>query len=90
MTSILNFKNRYVESMYHDLIIAVADQPEPVPCELDPEPYTANWSSRESASSESAGELCIECPLMAQCAAYGLANQEPYGVYGGTLPRDRV
>lgn len=81
--------NREVAAQYQDLIIAVADQPSPVPCEVEPEPYTSAWSSKATASSESAEDLCIDCPLMVQCAAYAKAAKEPYGVYGGTLPRDR-
>lgn len=90
MSNLFTFASRAVEAQYHDLIIAVADQPEPVPCEIDPEPYTANWSARENASSDSAEELCIECPLYLQCREYGIANKESWGIYGGTLPRDRV
>jgi hypothetical protein len=88
--SLLTFKNRYVESLHHELIIAVADQKDPVPCVIDPEPYTSDWSSRKNASADSANDLCIDCPLMQQCLEFGLANEESYGIYGGTLPRDRI
>jgi hypothetical protein len=88
--NLFNFKNREVEAMHHDLIIAVADQPEPVPCVIDPEPYTANWSSYKNADADQAFDLCVDCPLMVQCGNFARANQEEYGVWGGELPRNRV
>jgi hypothetical protein len=88
--SFFSFKNREAESLHHDLIIAVADQPAPVPCVVDPEPYTANWSSYKNADADSAFDLCVDCPLLQQCAAFAIANEEDFGVWGGTLPRDRI
>lgn len=30
------------------------------------------------------------CPVIAECAAFALANHEPYGVWAGTTPKDRA
>ena len=33
--------------------------------------------------------LCAECPIKLQCFAYAIENQEPYGIWAGTLPHER-
>ncbi|OIV39250.1 hypothetical protein BIV57_01825 [Mangrovactinospora gilvigrisea] len=42
-------------------------------------------SSRETA----AKEVCMRCPVRAQCAAHALAVKEPYGVWGGLTEDER-
>ncbi|SCE22930.1 Transcription factor WhiB, partial [Streptomyces sp. SolWspMP-sol7th] len=36
-----------------------------------------------SAREASAKEVCMRCPVRAECAAHALAVREPYGVWGG-------
>lgn len=81
--------DREIADQYQKLIVSAADAPEPTPCQVNPEPYSGPWAGRPGASSESAENLCIDCPLMVQCGNYAKAAREPYGVWGGTLPRDR-
>jgi WhiB family redox-sensing transcriptional regulator len=33
--------------------------------------------------------VCARCPVQAQCAAYAIANHEPYGVWGGLTETER-
>lgn len=36
-----------------------------------------------------AAELCLECPLQRECLLYSLEAEEPYGVWGGLIEKDR-
>lgn len=42
-----------------------------------------------SARETSAKEVCMRCPVRAQCAAHALAVREPYGVWGGLTEDER-
>lgn len=42
--------------------------------------------SRETA----AKEICGQCPVIEPCAAFALATHEPYGVWGGLTPEERL
>src|SRR5690606_42121029 len=42
-----------------------------------------------SARENSAKEVCMRCPVRAECAAHALAVREPYGVWGG-LTEDEI
>lgn len=36
-----------------------------------------------------AKRVCASCPVQAECLEYALANDERYGVWGGTSERER-
>ncbi|AUH41089.1 WhiB family transcriptional regulator [Streptomyces sp. CMB-StM0423] len=42
-----------------------------------------------SAREASAKEVCMRCPVRAECAAHALAVREPYGVWGGLTEDER-
>lgn len=42
-----------------------------------------------SARETSAKEVCMRCPVRAQCAAHAMAVREPYGVWGGLTEDER-
>lgn len=42
-----------------------------------------------SAREASAKEVCMRCPVRAECATHALAVREPYGVWGGLTEDDR-
>ncbi|MFC7468579.1 WhiB family transcriptional regulator [Actinomadura keratinilytica] len=42
-----------------------------------------------SARETSAKEVCMRCPVRAECAAHALAVREPYGVWGGLTEDER-
>ena len=46
----------------------------------------------KGGSTAAAKQLCEKCPVKAECLAFGLANREPYGIFGGlsTRQRDRL
>ena len=34
--------------------------------------------------------ICETCPVIAECAAFAAATREPYGVWGGLTPEERL
>ncbi|MER5492811.1 MULTISPECIES: WhiB family transcriptional regulator [unclassified Streptomyces] len=42
-----------------------------------------------SAREHSAKEVCMRCPVRAECAAHALQVREPYGVWGGLTEDER-
>jgi hypothetical protein len=42
-----------------------------------------------SAREASAKEVCMRCPVRAECATHALAVREPYGVWGGLTEDER-
>lgn len=40
-------------------------------------------------SSRAAKEVCSQCPVRAECLRYALGNREQFGVWGGTVERER-
>lgn len=43
----------------------------------------------DSTRQAAAKLVCQDCPVRTQCLAYALAHQEPFGIWGGTTPRER-
>jgi len=43
------------------------------------------WFSERPADLERAKEMCVECPIQAQCLAAALDRAEPWGVWGGQI-----
>jgi len=37
-----------------------------------------------------AKRICASCPVLSRCREYALNAQEPYGIWGGMAPRERV
>ena len=77
------------EQLYLKLAKAIRDADENPPCqETDPDAFYSeqgDWSSIRRAK-----ELCKGCPVRAECAEYAIAAIEPFGIWGGTTPRERV
>lgn len=51
--------------------------------EVDPE----LWFPEKGGSTREAKKLCRSCPVSAECLAYGLANNEQFGIWGGYTAR---
>jgi WhiB family transcriptional regulator, redox-sensing transcriptional regulator len=43
------------------------------------------WFADTPADLERAKELCLDCPVLAECLAGALARREPWGVWGGEI-----
>jgi len=77
------------EQLYLKLAQAIRDADENPPCqETDPDAFYSeqgDWSGIRQAK-----DLCKGCPVRLECAEYAIAAIEPYGVWGGTTPRERI
>lgn len=94
------FKNAQVAQKYFSLVRATTGEE---PCaqpeflespgtwagEITADKYTGNWASSNNVSKETAEKLCAGCPLLEMCRDYAMEAQEPYGIWGGTRPKDR-
>lgn len=50
----------------------------------------ADWTADDDPALERAADQCLDCPVLAACAAYAVGVQEPAGVWGGTVPAERA
>tara|TARA_R110000803_G_scaffold187135_1_gene249534 strand:- start:1492 stop:1749 length:258 start_codon:yes stop_codon:yes gene_type:complete len=79
------------ETPYRELMRLI-DAEGGVPCQkipalFFPEDY-ADKETRDRVTA-TAKRMCNTCPLKAECFAYAIEAQEPYGIWAGTLPTDR-
>jgi WhiB family redox-sensing transcriptional regulator len=47
------------------------------------------WYPERGNSARNAKRICWSCPVRAQCLAYALNRNEPFGVWGGYSDRER-
>lgn len=77
------------EQLYLALADAIREAETNPPCqETDPEAFYAekgDWGSIRQAK-----KLCESCPVIKECGEYAIAAMEPYGVWGGLTPKERV
>lgn len=59
----------------------------PVPCQNYPDMFFPDPANR-SVDGRLAKNMCRECPIIRQCAEYGMKNEE-FGIWGGLTPEDR-
>lgn len=65
---------------------AMRDASGPVPCTSRPE----LWTSDQEADRHLAAQLCARCPVLSECAAFAIANDERFGVWGGKYMSDHT
>jgi len=70
-------------------LIAAVDERDSVPCRRSDLLPIAYWTSEHPEDMNLAAQACHPCPLIAQCAAYGLKHPKEAGVYGGLVPNQR-
>ena len=79
------------QTTYRDFSQAIEDNGG-APCQSSPDIFFPEdfpeKQTREYAI-KVAKALCAECPIKLQCFAYAIENQEPYGIWAGTLPHER-
>ncbi len=62
-----------------------------VECETMPEFFFPEGPDHVKRYDETAAILiCNLCPVKQLCADYAIAAKEPYGIFGGTKPEDRI
>ncbi len=71
-----------------DLVDATARR-QIVPCRNGQEIPHAFWTSDSLSERNRAAKACGPCAALASCAAYGLANPQESGVYGGLTESQR-
>ena len=75
--------------MWQELQVAIDEAPEQVPCTSYPDLFFGDDWNSAIADLRAAKNLCKSCPIMLQCATYGLEAEEEHGVWGGLTPLDR-
>lgn len=82
------FINRQAREKFDILMDAIDAAPVIPPCQnTDPDLWFSTDESRTKYIL--ARNLCNRCPVRRQCLEYALANEEQFGMFGGTTPRDR-
>jgi hypothetical protein len=62
-----------------------------VPCQSAPDLFFTDPEQFNGyAHINSAKSLCITCPIRQTCLSYALDNNETDGIWGGTVPSERV
>lgn len=75
----------YLPEGYGGLLQSMTDTGDDVPCSNYPDLFFPD----KGGSAAEAKKLCQGCPIKLQCLEYALKANEPYGVWGGTTPRER-
>lgn len=65
------------------------ENPQEFQGEIQADKYVSNWTNSNNVSKATAEKLCAGCPLLEMCRDYAMEAQEPYGIWGGTRPKDR-
>lgn len=80
-------------SDYLALLAAIHAKGNKVPCEWQPSYWfpedIADPRKRAEATRE-AIKGCKACPVKDQCFDYALESNQKYGIWGGSLPSDRI
>lgn len=96
---LFEYRDEYAKELHRDLIEST-DGTEPCfdPYLVDPdsdrvyESHTDMWVenyTNRGVSQKEAEAMCAGCHVLEKCAAYAMYNGEPYGVWGGTTPKQR-
>lgn len=71
-----------------DLYKAQDDAKEIVPCTNFPDLFFPTTEDGSVLLGQ-ARNLCSTCPIVAQCAEYGIKNEPDFGVWGGLTVKER-
>jgi hypothetical protein len=73
---------------WFDLHKAIDEAPEDVPCRQWPDVFHPEKGAQGQLDARIAKSMCRNCPVLAQCADYGLKWAEQ-GIWGGLSAHDR-
>jgi len=79
------------QKSYTDLLRAITANGG-VECEQLPDvffPEDSAWVVEQRQMKALAKEVCGRCPLMNQCAEYGLISNQTFGIWGGLTAQER-
>jgi len=97
--SFFEYRDDHAQELHRDLIASTTGQ-EPCfdPHLVDPDSdkvyesptdkFVENYANRGVTPAE-AKKMCAGCDVLDKCFAYAMYNGEPYGVWGGTTPKER-
>ena len=71
-----------------DLYKAQDDAKEIVPCTNYPDMFFPTYEDGSRGIAE-ARSMCSSCPIVAQCAEYGIKNEPDHGIWGGLTVKER-
>lgn len=83
-------QDKAITRAYIELIKAIDDN-DGVECSQLPDvffPYEHEYTSQTDIRLAKA--LCNRCPIRMKCLEYAITAQEPHGIFGGLLPRERT
>lgn len=82
-----------LSSDYIQLLAAIRAVGKKVPCEWEP----GNWFPEDVSDpkerervTKAAIDGCRRCPIQEACFTYALEHNERHGVWGGSLPSERI
>ena|SRR5699024_292715 len=81
----------YADDEHNKLMTEISDAHQvgvPVPCMTSTRPL--DWISDAPTDQRRAATGCAICPLAPKCRDYATTFKEPAGVWGGSLPTDRI
>jgi hypothetical protein len=82
-----------LSSEYLQLLQAIRAEPNRLACEWKPEfwfPEDIPDPVARVTATTIALAGCRSCPIMEQCFTYALERNEKFGIWGGSLPSERI
>lgn len=76
------------EQAFIQLVNAIRKHGEPVCMRTDPDAWFPDVGG-EGTDVRKVKKLCQACPVKTECLTFALANNEPYGIWGGLSTRER-
>jgi hypothetical protein len=81
------FANQEAKKLFFELGEEIDNAPIIVPCrETDPDLWFQEYGT---LSYNIPRKFCNRCPVRAKCLEFALANNEPFGMWGGKTPDER-
>lgn len=75
------------ENQMYDQAMAIEEPQKPHgPCE----DHVQLFDATRAAEQARACAVCWTCPMIAHCLREALDNRDPWGIWGGMLPRERA
>lgn len=71
-----------------DLYKAQDEADEVVPCTNYPDLFFPTYEDGSRGIAEARG-FCASCPIVSQCAEYGIKNEPDFGIWGGLTVKER-
>jgi hypothetical protein len=80
-------------SEYVKLLAAIRAEPNKLPCEWQPQlwfPEDIPDPTYRTTATTIALAGCAACPIQEKCFTYALESNQKHGIWGGSLPSERI